>query len=321
MRLNRFAAFAWGVVAYNLAVIVWGAYVRASGAGAGCGNHWPLCNGEVVPESSQWKTLTEFSHRLTSGLSVALIIGLFVWALIAYSRKHPVRRGSALSVFLIFTEALIGAALVLFGLVTTNDSVARAAFMSIHLVNTFLLLAALTLTAWWASGGAPVRLRGQNWMAFAFALGLCGTLMLAVSGAVNALGDTLFPAGTFVAGMRQDFSPTAHFLLRLRVLHPALAVLNGCYLIFMASYVSNFLRTGAQVRQFSRALTLIFFAQLVAGLLNLYLLAPVWLQLTHLLLADLLWIALVLFSASALSENASQDERVEHANLHAAVEI
>src|SRR5690606_8937667 len=44
---TRLAAFAWGTLAYNLAVIVWGAYVRATGSGAGCGSHWPLCNGEV----------------------------------------------------------------------------------------------------------------------------------------------------------------------------------------------------------------------------------------------------------------------------------
>ena len=48
---RSFARFAGAVLGYNLLVIVWGAYVRASGSGAGCGNHWPLCNGVVVPNA------------------------------------------------------------------------------------------------------------------------------------------------------------------------------------------------------------------------------------------------------------------------------
>ncbi|HEX8072560.1 MAG TPA: COX15/CtaA family protein [Pyrinomonadaceae bacterium] len=300
-RTPRLAQFAWFVLAYNLLVIVWGAYVRASVSGNGCGSHWPLCNGEFIPVGAQLKTLIEFSHRLTSGAALLLICALAVWAWRAYPRGHRVRRAALLSVACIFAEALIGAGLVLFELVAENKSVARALFMSVHLVNTFVLLAVLALAAWWASGGTAVRLRGQGIVAHLFAFGLAGTLVLAVSGAVAALGDTLFPARTLAEGLRQDFSPTAHFLLRLRVLHPALAVAVGCYVLLAASYVSNFLRPAARVRRLVALLVAVVLAQLGAGLLNLYLLAPVWLQLVHLLLADLLWLALVLTAAAALA--------------------
>lgn len=306
MKLNRFSLYAWLVVAYNLFVIMWGAYVRASGAGAGCGNHWPLCNGEVLPRSPQVATLIEFTHRLTSGLSLILIIGLAVWAFRAFPKKHLVRRGALLSLAFILTEALIGAGLVLFELVADNASIARAMFMSVHLINTFILLAVLTLTAWWATGGGALRLKGQGIIAWLFALALTGTLVLAVSGAVAALGDTLFPSNSLAAGLTQDFSPTAHLLIRLRLLHPALAITVSSVVLLIAG-LANFLRPGRWVRRWMLALTVLVVAQLTVGLLNVALLAPVWLQLVHLLLADLLWLALVLLTASALARSIEQE--------------
>ncbi len=320
LQLTRFAKFAWSVLAYNLAVIVWGAYVRASVSGNGCGSHWPLCNGEFIPTAPQLKTLIEFSHRLTSGLSVVLLVVLVVWAWRAYPTGHRVRRAATLALVFIFTEALVGAGLVLFELVAQNASIARALFMSVHLLNTFVLLAVLTLAAWWASGAPRVRLTGQGIVPHLFALGLFGALVLAVSGAVTALGDTLFPARTLAEGMQQDFSPTAHFLLRLRVLHPALALAVGCYVVLTASYVSNFLRPTARVQRLTALLVTVFLLQLGAGLLNLYLLAPVWLQLAHLLLADLLWLALVLTTAAALAAPAVEAEPGASISLHTAEE-
>src|SRR5262249_24948503 len=73
------ARFAWLLVVYNIAVILWGAYVRATGSGAGCGSHWPLCNGEIVPRAAQAQTLIEFTHRITSGISLLLVAILAVW--------------------------------------------------------------------------------------------------------------------------------------------------------------------------------------------------------------------------------------------------
>jgi heme A synthase len=194
MKLNRFAGYAWGVLVYNLLVIMWGAYVRATGSGAGCGNHWPLCQGEVVPRPQQIETMIEFSHRLSSGLALLVVIVLFIWAFRAYPKGHPVRLGGSLSLFFIITEALVGAGLVLFELVAYNTSLARAMVMALHLVNTFLLLGALTLTAWWGSGGRPLRLRGQGSLIWLLAIGLVGMLILGASGGVTALGDTLYPA-------------------------------------------------------------------------------------------------------------------------------
>jgi heme A synthase len=318
---RRFTIYAWSVLAYNLAVILWGAYVRASVSGNGCGSHWPLCNGEIIPTAPQLKTLIEFAHRLTSGLSVVLLLVLVVWAWRAYPRGHRVRRAALLSVVFIFTEALIGAGLVLFEYVAQDASVGRALFMSVHLVNTFILLAVLALTAWWATGAPRVRLRGQGLVLQLFVPGLCATLVLAVSGAIAALGDTLYPARTFAEGFSRDFAPAAHLLLRLRVVHPALALLVGCYVVLTASYISNFLRPTERVKRLTALLVTIFLLQLGAGLLNLYLLAPIWLQLTHLFLADALWLALVLTAAAALAQPLTQVHQVEAINLRPAEEL
>ncbi len=295
-----FAKYAWFVLIYNLGVILWGAYVRASGSGAGCGSHWPSCNGEIIPRSPAVETIVEFSHRLSSGVALLLIIGMFLWAYRSYPKKHIARLGATFSFAFIITEALVGAGLVLFQWVADDASVGRAVSVAIHLANTFLLLAALTLTAWWASGGQQPILRGRSAASWALGLGFSGVLLLGVTGAVTALGDTLFPAGTLTEGIQQDFAPTAHFLIRLRFWHPVIALVVGFYVLFVAGYLW-LMEEDRWIKLFAAIQVILFIFQLGAGLVNLVLLAPIWMQLVHLLLADLVWINLVLLSAVTLS--------------------
>lgn len=302
MKLNRFAKFAWGVLAYNLLVILWGAYVRATGSGAGCGSHWPLCNGEVLPRAPQIETIIEFTHRLSSGLALILVLWMIVWAFRAYPAAHPVRKGTAWSMFFIITEALVGAGLVLFEWVAHDASMGRVISMAVHLINTFLLLASLALTAWWASGGEDLNLKGHGFQTWLFAVAFLLMLILGVSGAITALGDTLFPSASLVEGIQEDFSPQAHFLVRLRVWHPVIAIITGAYLLFLAGFIAMF-RVNPTIRKFAAALAGLFVLQGIAGLVNLALLAPVWMQLVHLFLADMVWLTLVLFFAANFAES------------------
>ncbi len=297
---RNFAIYAWVVLAYIILVILWGAFVRATGSGAGCGSHWPLCNGVVVPREPSTETMIELTHRITSAFSGVLVLGMLAWSFYAYPKRHRVRRGSVLSTFFIITEGLLGAGLVLFELVADNASAARAFSMAAHLVNTFLLLAVMTLTAWWASGGGPVRLRGQGKVGWLVAGGFVMMLVLGASGAITALGDTLFPARSLAEGMAQDFSPTANFLVRLRIWHPVIAVITGVYLIVASTIISSE-RPSPDTKRFAVALRVIFIVQFAGGVVNVLLLAPVWMQIVHLFLADLLWIAAILFAAAALS--------------------
>ncbi len=301
MKLDRFAKYAWGVLAYNLAVILWGAYVRASGSGAGCGNHWPLCNGQVIPRTPQIETMIEFAHRLSSGLALVLVVVMLIWAFRLYPKGHPVRLGGGLAMFFMMTEALVGAGLVLFELVADDTSTARALAIAVHLVNTFLLLAALTLTAWWASGGRPVQFKGQGGGGLALGLAFVAVLILGASGAVTALGDTLFPVSVLSEGLQQDLSPTAHFLVRLRLFHPLIAIAVGAYTLVVIGLI-NTRRPNPLARRIGRVFTALYFVQLASGALNVILLAPIWMQLWHLLLSDGLWITLVLFAATAFGQ-------------------
>lgn len=306
---KSFALYTWFVLAINLLVILWGAYVRATGSGAGCGSHWPLCNGEIVPRSAQLETLIEFAHRLSSGLALVFIVILFVWGLRISPKGNPVRVGVSFCLLFIITEALIGAGLVLFEWVAFNESIGRAIAMSVHLLNTFLLLAAIVITGWLASGGSAPRIKGQGVLVFIIALGCAGLLLLGVSGALTALGDTLFPSDSLQEGISQDFSPTAHFLIRLRLFHPLIAILVGIYLTLMTGFL-NIQRPDPIIRRVSMILLPLFALQGIAGLLNVYLLAPVWMQIVHLLLADMTWIVLVLLCASGLSQRRSSSQSI-----------
>ncbi len=301
MKLNRFAVYAWGVLAFNIGVIVWGAYVRATGSGAGCGQHWPTCQGEIIPRTPQIETLVEFSHRATSGLAFLAVLGILIWAYRLYPKKHPVRLGATLAMIFMVTEALVGAGLVLFKLVAYNESVARVFSVSIHLLNTFLLLASMTLTAWWASGGKTITLNRFGKIGWSMAVALLGVLLLGLTGTITALGDTLFPTGSLSEGITQDFLPTAHFLVRLRVWHPLIALAVGLYLIVLSGYF-NRPQHADTTRKLAKSLAGAFLLQLVIGIINLLLLAPVAMQMLHLLAADGVWIVLILLSAAVFSE-------------------
>jgi heme A synthase len=296
------ARFAWGALLYTVAVILWGAYVRATGSGAGCGAHWPLCNGEVLPRSAETATLIEFSHRLTSGIALLAVVMLLIWTFRVCRPGHPARLGAGLSMFFMVTEAAVGAGLVLFELVADNASMARAMFMAVHLLNTFLLLAVMALTAWWLGGGAALSLRGRRAAVTALVVGCAGLLLAGASGAVAALGDTLFPSSTLTEALQADLSASSHLLIRLRVLHPVLAVAAAFAVAFFSARLARG-RAGFATRA-ARAVTGLLVLQVGLGLLNVALLAPVWLQLVHLAVADAIWIGFVLLGADVLAEPA-----------------
>jgi heme A synthase len=319
MRLTRFAKYAWFVLAYNIGVILWGAFVRATGSGAGCGSHWPLCDGVVIPQSPQFETIVELTHRMTSGIAMLLVAGMLIWAFKAFPKGHRVRFGASWSSIFIIIEALLGASLVLFGWVGDDDSVARAISISLHLVNTFILLAFLTLTAWFASGGSWIRLRGRGIALAGLGVALVAMFLIGMSGAITALGDTLFPAETLSDVLAREQSETDHFLKGLRVWHPVIAIVAGFYIAFMAGLFRMF-SDQPEVKKFSISLIGLYLIQLVAGAVNLVLLAPVWMQLVHLLLADLVWIMLILLSASVLAETAYEPAIEEHSSRTLAVD-
>lgn len=286
--------FAWAIVAYNVLVILWGDVVSATGSGNGCGDHWPLCNGSVIPHWHTLASVIEFAHRATAGIDTIAILGLLLWTWRATVARHLARVWIAVAVFFTFTEGLLGALLVKLQLTTTNHSPMRAAFFSLHLANTLVLLAALTLTAHFL-GRAAGRMRGSVQSAFGWCSGLAlgTTLLVGVSGSLAALADTLYPATTLRAALAQDINPGAPWMLHLRWAHPALALLAGAAIVLL---VMRPLVKGVRVSGGGLVLGLLA-VQIVLGICDVLLLAPVWLQVVHLLGADCLWIALVVLAA------------------------
>lgn len=295
---KNFVRFALALIAYTLFVIVWGVLVRATGSGAGCGSHWPLCDGQVLPFEPSTETIIEYTHRVTSGLAMVGAVVLPFWARKVFPKGHLALKAAWWALGFMITEALVGAGLVVFEKVAHDTSLARGFWMGAHLINTFLLVAAQSLTLWWAKFGFGTRRSTEPRILLLVGLGVLGMMLLGVSGAIAALGDTLFPSESLREGMAADFSGTAHLFVRLRVFHPLIAVLVASYIFF----AGNLLAEGSQGHRprLARLLVALFFVQLFAGVVNWLLLAPVWMQLVHLLLADFVWMTFVVLSAESL---------------------
>jgi cytochrome c oxidase assembly protein subunit 15 len=303
---SSFARVAWLVLGYTLAVIVFGAWVRITGSGAGCGQHWPTCHGEVVHRPQSIETVIELTHRVTSGLSLIFALGLMGWARARFRKSHPAAVASVLAVVFLLVEALLGAGLVAFGLVEDDDSIARAVVMAIHLTNTCVLMGALAAAAWTGVDGEDrglPRLSGSP--AWLLGAALLSVLLVSMSGAVTALGDTLFPVaadGTVREHIAGDQSVTAHFLQRMRIVHPILAVGVGLYLLWLSIALPGMSGVDADptVRRLGNLVAGLVLAQLCAGMANIMLSAPGWMQLVHLALATCLWTAVVVLALAVL---------------------
>ena len=303
-----FERAALAALVYTIGVIVFGAWVRITGSGAGCGRNWPTCHGEVVPRAPGAETVIEFTHRLTSGLSLIAVLVVLALAIRWFPRGHAARAGAVASVVLMIVEALIGAGLVIFGLVEDNDSVARALYMSLHLVNTLLLTGAMTLTVWWARH--PPRGPGRSVSLIGLLMAGAGGLVLtSMMGAVTALGDTLYPVTEsgplvdMVAMRLQEGYQVNHFLIRMRILHPAIAIVVAIWVVVVAAGVSV-RGANAAARRWGAITAAIVSVQVLIGFANVALGAPGWMQLVHLGVAMVLWVSLVLAAAAESSGDA-----------------
>jgi len=300
MSSPTFRRLSWGVAGYTLLVILWGYFLRISESGDGCGTDWPLCHGAVIPGTPTFSTLVEFSHRLTSGVVLLLVIVLAVAAFRSFPRGHALRVGAVAAVVLTVTESLFGAILVVYGWVAGDISTGRILIRPVHVTNTFLLMAALVLTAWWASRGVsrvPRPTPGAREGAGAIrpiVPPVLGVLALAWTGAWTGLAVTAFPVDTLREGMGQYVEPE-HLLIYLRMSHPVLAVVVIGLLLRLALGTHRIatLHGDAALARVAVATGALAAVQLLAGPLTIFLGNPVWMRLVHLLLADLLWVALV----------------------------
>ena len=306
---QRFFSFvAWATLIFNLAVVAGGTIVRATGSGDGCGETWPKCGDQFVPPNATVETLIEFSHRASSvlaGIGVAVVFLLSLWA---FSKGSIVRRAAAASAVLLVVEALLGAALVIFGWVDADISLGRMLVVPLHLTNTFLLLGALALTAWWSSGNPEPATHRSREVTRWLVIGSVTLLVIGGTGALSAIADAVFPADSVVAGIEAEFGPAAPTLLRLRIIHPVVAVAGGMFIGWIATRFA--MSPSQSTRRLAGTVIFVVLSQVFIGIANVFLLTPLGMQVVHLMVADVLWIVFVLLAASALSREMSSSESV-----------
>lgn len=293
----RYAVF---TVVYNVIVILWGVFLRASHSGDGCGQHWLTCQGEAIPSAPELKTVIEFSHRVTTAIAGIVVVGLVIWAFRAFQKGSIVRKLAVLSLVFIILEGAVGGGLVLTGNTAGNWTPTRPYWTAGHLINTFILVAFLTLTAWYAGGRRFVRVSDRK-LTWLIVLGVAAIFITGISGSMAALTNMLFPSETIAEGIAKDFDPDSHILLRLRILHPILSVFSAVVLVFLAGWARKFAEGNAAVTRWSNVLSILIIVQVIFGAATLLMLAPIVMQLGHLLLADLVWIAYVVMFAAAYS--------------------
>ena len=307
LKLERLAKYAWFVLAYNLVVILWGVFLRASLSGDGCGEHWVTCGGEFIPSAPQLKTQIEFFHRITSSLAGFVVIGLLVSAIVKWLKDKSAQNKLVLkmaiaSLIFIVIEGILGGLLVLTGNTAANWTPTRPFWMAAHLINTFTLIALLALTAWFASGGKSFSLfKSERKVLILLIIGVVGIFIIGMSGSIAALSSMLYPSSSLSEGIAKDFSASSHYLLRLRVFHPILSIMTGVFLVFLAGWFKSQVRESFWVKRWANVLIILIGIQFASGAVTLLFLAPIVMQLIHLFLADAVWIVFVLMAASFLA--------------------
>lgn len=282
---KRVAQLAWITLGFFILVVLWGAVVRATGSGGGCGSNWPLCNGDYFPHHPRLATIIEFTHRSTSGICTFLLVVLGVFTFRVTPAGHRARWAVVWAGVLLVTEALLGAMLVLKHYVEANVSTGRVIAQSIHLTNTMLFMASLALTAWFLTEHEE-RFDGTRSSRGLAVVGVVATLLVAATGSLAALADTLFPSSSLAAAFAADAAAGSPVLVRMRWLHPAAAIVSAVCVLLLV-------RGAAMKRPIARVVVVMLALQFVLGIGDVLLLAPIWMQVLHLLSADVYWIALV----------------------------
>lgn len=307
-KLKGFRQYALFALGFNLVVILWGVFLRASKSGDGCGQYWLTCHGEVIPSAPEFKTVIEFTHRVSTAIDGLIMLVLLIWAIRIFLQLKD-RQGRQIlisvigSVFFVLTEAAVGAGLVLTG--NTADAVTDTrAYWSIgHLINTFILLTFLTLTVWFAKGDRWIAFRRETKAVLLIAIGFIALLLVGSSGALAALSNMLFPSQSIAEGIAKDISNESNIIVRLRISHPLLSIFTAVYLVFIAGWLKRAASGSSSVARWSNVVSILVLLQIAFGAATLLMLGPIVMQLGHLLLADAIWISFVLLTANYFDQN------------------
>ncbi len=280
MSLKRYRSYLVFLWIYSILVIVWGAWVRISKSGDGCGTSWPLCNNTIIPDTENTHTLIELTHRLSTGIYGILAILLVIWTFKLYSKQHNIRKISLFILSLTILEALIGAKLVLFGLVGGNTGVDRIIVMSLHQVTSVLLTGSVAKAYYltFTNKINPSYLIATLKIMF---------LLIVATGGIAALSNTVFPSNSIIEGLMSDLDPNSHILLKLRIIHPILAMTLTFAMLFII------IKLYKDDPKYAIKLSIFISIGVVIGLITLITLSPTYMKLIHLTIAHIIWAVIV----------------------------
>ena len=293
---DAFGRYAWAVLAYTVFISVTGVLVRASGSGAGCGNTWPLCYGDVIPQAQALETAIEFTHRIISGLGFVAVMGLAWWAARRYPKGAEVRTAAFAAAFLMITETLAGGSLVLFDWVVNNRTWGRVVVMMVHLTNTHLLVAAVATTAWLASGGSFVCPREQEPWARWLPGGMFFIWLVSALGAVVALTEVVH-YWEAQGGLPAAYVGPAQVVRAMLPVHIGAALSGLVYLVVAVRRLGLF---RSPLRSLAHGVLMLYGLQLLVGVLNAWLGLPGLVQMLHLLVGYGIWLGWLFLSLEVL---------------------
>ncbi len=281
--INRFRQLCLTTLFFALFIIIWGAWVRFSHSGDGCGDHWPLCNDQFIPKNGEGKTWIEWFHRASSSMFGLVVLALSFYSFQCFPKKHKVRFWGSLSLIFTISEALIGAVLVLKGLTGQNDSLMRILILNLHLINSLFLTGSILMC--WRHSFKQVEIPFKKISIFAIMF-----LFIALTGSVASLSNTLYPSSSLIQGILMDLNKNSPLILQLRILHPLIAIcITSCILYFFIYKIYS-----KKIRPISYTLIVFLVLGILTGTITLLSLSPVFMKLLHLLVAHTIWLCILL---------------------------
>ncbi|MBL8160728.1 MAG: COX15/CtaA family protein [Anaerolineae bacterium] len=272
----------------TLGLIVFGAVVRVTDSGLGCGNHWPLCNGTVIPPLDNLTAWIEWLHRLFAILIGLLGIATLVVAIRAYRARNRVVLGTTIIAALLFAlQSTLGAIVVVFDLPPT--------MVTLHLGTAMLLLGSLLLAAVFATYQPLEHYKADRVTSLAYVTAALSLVIILTGALVRGSGATLacidWPlCNGEIIPTNQGQLAVIHMTHRFAVLAFGIALCLLVYFVYRD-------RRNPRVRLLAVIALLTYLTQSAVGALFVVTgAAPIW-GAAHVGLAASAWAVLVVLSA------------------------
>lgn len=292
MRTLRILALVTAALAYALVVL--GAVVRITGSGMGCGDHWPLCNGHLIPPLDDLPTVVEWSHRLAAAGVSVLVVALAAVALLR--RREPQVSGAGgplrpavLALLLLVIQILLGAVTVWLEL--------PPPVVTAHLATALGLLAAVLVAGLRAGPPLGPPASASAGRATVAALGMAALVLLL--GGLTASTNAGLACRGFPLCSGRLWPSTESGLAEIQWLHRLAAY---ALVLHLAGLPFRFRRRGESPRVQRLAWVALGTALLqvaVAAVMVTWSLPPEWRAL-HAAVGTALWVALVWLGARTL---------------------